>query len=337
MKEAKRLLHHVQMFFQDYLRVQRGVSSQTIYAYRDALKLFLEFLVKHKNRHVTKLSPDDLSAEAVLAFLVHLEEVRHNKTVTRNLRLSAIRTFFRYLASQDTLRSGQHQRVVSLPFKQTSRGTMPYLEILEVQTILNLIGQDSPTGRRDYVLLNVLYNTGARVQEVCDLRVEDVHFETPPVVVLTGKRRKTRIVPLWQETATLLKSYLEERGIAEKAGEIIFVSARGVPLTRFGVRHIIQTRVSAAKGHCPGLIHKKVGPHTFRHTTAMHLLQSGVDLTVIKNWLGHVNLETTHAYVEIDLAMKQKALSAYPPASDAQRLHRIIKQNDDIISWLDAL
>jgi len=337
MKEISKLLHHVQKYFQDYLRVQRGVSAHTIYAYRDALKLFLSFLAKSKNRHVTKLSSDDLNAEAVLAFLIHLEGERGNKTVTRNLRLSALRTFFRYLASQDTLRAGQHQRVISLPIKQTSRGTMPYLEIQEVKTILSLIGQDSASDRRDYVLLSFLYNTGARVQEVCDLRVEDVHFGPPPVVVITGKRRKTRIVPLWQETVTLLKSYLDERGIADKAGEKIFVSARRVPLTRFGVRYIVQRRASAAISQCPDLAHKKIGPHTLRHTTAMHLLQSGVELTLIKSWLGHVKLATTHAYIEIDLAMKRKALSLYSPASDQNRLRRILKQNDNLIEWLNEL
>lgn len=335
MRETKHLLHYVQMFFQDYLRAHRGLSPHTIRAYRDAVKLLLEFLTKYK--HVSKLSLDDLHAEAVLAYLAHLEEVRRNKTVTRNLRLSALRTFFGYLASQDILRSGQYQRVLSIPLKQTSLGVMNYLESREVKTVLGLIDQNLLKGRRDYSLLSFLYNTGARAQEICDLRVENIQLEPPPLVAITGKRRKTRIVPLWHETANLLKSYMEERHVIDKPAERIFASSRGEPLTRFGVRYIIQSRVASAFNHCPGLAQKKVGPHTFRHTTAMHLLQSGVDLTVIKNWLGHVNLSTTHAYVEIDLNMKRKALSACSPASSEDDLRRIVKQNDDIISWLDSI
>lgn len=337
MKESKQLMHYVQRFFQDYLRAHRGLSSNTVFAYRDASKLYLIFLSKHTRSHITKLSLDNLSAETVLAFLSDVEKTRRCTVITRNLRLSALRTFFGYLVTQDTLHANQYQRVVSIPIKRSSHRMMEYLEVEEIRAIMDCIDRNEAIGRRDYALLNFLYNTGARVQEACDLCIQHVWFDSPPLVTITGKGRKTRQVPLWPETAKLLKSYIAECNASRNTLNNVFLNARGQPLTRFGIRYILQTRIAAAVERCPSLSKKKVGPHTFRHTTAMHLLQSGVELTVIKNWLGHVNLETTHAYVEIDLDMKRKALSSCMPACKIENLRHLIKQNDDIISWLESL
>jgi site-specific recombinase XerD len=333
-KGSKQLLHYVQRFFQDYLRVHRGLSNNTVFAYRDAIKLYLIFLSKHTRSHITKLSLDNLNVETVLAFLNDVEKTRGCTVTTRNLRLSALRTFFGYLVTQDTLHASQYQRVISLPIKRSSHHMMEYLEVGEVRAVMDCIDRSEAIGRRDYALLNFLYNTGARVQEACDLCIEHVWFNSPPLVTITGKGRKTRQVPLWPETAILLKSYIAERKASRNN---VFLNARGQPLSRFGIRHILKTRIAAAVEHCPSLSKKKVGPHTFRHSTAMHLLQSGVELTVIKNWLGHVNLETTHAYVEIDLDMKRKALSSCAPPCKTENLRHLIKQNNDIISWLESL
>ena len=337
MNESHLLTHYVQKFFQDYLKAHRGLSSNTILGYRDAIKLFLTFLSKHTQRHISKLSLDDLKAENALAFLSDVEKTRHCSVATRNLRLSVLRSFFEYLITQDTLHAGQYQRVISIPLKQSSHRMMEYLEVKEVKATLDCIDRKVASGRRDYALLNFLHNTGARVQEACDLRIENVHFEPLPLVTITGKGRKTRQVPLWPETAILLKSYIAERGPLMDPMNNVFINARGQSLTRFGIRYIIRSRIAAAADHCPSLAKKKVGPHTFRHTTAMHLLQSGVDLTVIKNWLGHVSLDTTHAYVEIDLDMKRKALSSCAPACNIGNLQHLIKQNNDIICWLESL
>jgi len=276
--KSKELMHYVQNFFQDYLQAHRGLSSNTILAYRDAIKLFLAFLSKHTQSHITKLTLDDLSSENVLAFLIHIEKTRQCTITTRNLRLSALRTLFGYLITQDTVRAGQYQRVVSIPIKQSSHQVMEYLEVNEVKAVIDCIDRNKAAGRRDYALLNFLYNTGARVQEACDLCIEHVHFEPPQLVTITGKGRKIRQVPLWSETATLLKSYIAERRPSSDSLNNIFLNSRGYPLTRFGVRHIIRDRVAAAENNCQSLSKKKVGPHTFRHTTAMHLLQAGVDL-----------------------------------------------------------
>lgn len=331
MKENKQLLQHVQKFFQEYLRAHRGMSPNTVFAYRDVIKLFLLFLMKHTGRKVVGLSLDHLGADAVLAFLDDIE-ARGRSITTRNLRLSALRTFFGYLAVQDPLRAAQYQRVIAIPQKRRSRPLMGYLEAEEVKALLESIDEAKPLGKRDYTLISLLYNTGARVQEICDLKGEAV-AQSPPLVVVTGKGKKTRQVPLWPETASLLANYLNGRDPREK----VFLNARGIPLTRLGIYDIIKRRMKAAVSRCPSLAKKKVSPHTFRHATAMSLLRSGADLNVIKRWLGHVNIETTHAYIEIDMEMKREALAKCTPPTDGNKFSKLIRKNDDIISWLDSL
>jgi len=251
-------MHYVQKFFQDYLKALRGLSSNTIFGYRDAIKLFLAFLSKHTRRHTTKISLDDLSAENVLSFLNDVEKTRRCSVATRNLRLSALRTFFEYLTTQDTVHAGQYQRVIAIPIKQSHHQMVGYLEVKEVKAVLSFIDRKRVSGRRDYALLNFLYNTGARVQEACDLRIEDVHLEPPPLVTITGKGRKTRQVPLWPETSTPLKSYIEERESSQNPLQAVFLNARGQSLTRFGIRYIIRSRIAAAAEDCPSLAKKKV-------------------------------------------------------------------------------
>jgi site-specific recombinase XerD len=338
MNESKALLSLVQSFFQEYLSGQRGLSHNTILAYRDALKLFLSFLVARTGKQAARLQLSDLHAEQVLRFLENSEQERKNCTATRNLRLTALRTFFHYLISEDTIHSGQYQKIVAIPLKRTPRSVMGYLEVAETQAILNSIDRNSPSGRRDYTLFSFLYNTGARVQEAADVKVSALRFASPPIVTITGKGSKARIVPLWQSTAALLLEHVKERRVDNQPDARLFVNARGKPLTRFGIRHILRKRLTATKPNCGSLAEKRVSPHTFRHSTAMHMLQSGVDLTVIQRWLGHVQLATTHGYVEIDLEMKRKALAACAPPDDpADGLQRIIEANKDVISWLESL
>jgi site-specific recombinase XerD len=338
MSETKTLLSLVQAFFQDYLAGQRGLSPNTILAYRDALKLFLAFLAGRSGKPAAKLRLEDLKAEQVLAFLEDVEQKRNNCTATRNLRLAALRTFFQYMISEDTVRAGQYQKIVAIPLKRNPRPVMGYLDIAEVQAILNSIDRDTSTGNRDYALFSFMYNTGARVQEVVDATVGVVRFNSPPIVTLTGKGRKTRIVPLWQTTAATLLGHLKRRGIEKQQDARLFVNARGEPLTRFGVRHILRTRIESVAANCTSLVGRRISPHSFRHSTAMHLLQAGVDLTVIQRWLGHVQLATTHGYVEIDLEMKRKALAACTPPVDVDNgLHKILDENRDVIGWLERL
>jgi site-specific recombinase XerD len=337
MSEAKALLSLVQAFFQKYLVGQRGLSQNTILAYRDALKLFLAFLAGRSGRPAAQLRLEDLTAEQVLAFLDEIEQKRKNCTATRNLRLAALRTFFQYMISEDTTRSGQYQRIVAIPLKRNPRPVLGYLEIDEVQAILNSINRDTSAGNRDYALFSFLYNTGARVQEVIDVTVGAIRFNTPPIVTLTGKGSKTRIVPLWQETAMILLDHIKTRGMQKQEDAHLFVNARGEPLTRFGVRHILRTRIASATAKCARLAGRRISPHTWRHSTAMHLLQAGVDLTIIQRWLGHVQLATTHTYVEIDLEMKRKALAVCSPPVNDNSLRKVLAKNRDVISWLERL
>ena len=336
--ETATFLRLVQGYFQQYLAAQRGVSPHTIAAYRDGLKLYLCFVSSRTGHPVTRLTLNDLTAEIVLAFLDDLETVRQNHIVTRNGRLAALRTFFHYLVTQDPTRAAQYQAVLAIPLKVApARPTMPYLERAEVQAIFDAINRREAQGRRDYVLLHLLYNTGARVQELASATVEHLRLTSPPLLTVTGKGRKMRQIPLWDDTATLVTTHLTDRGVLLTPTAPIVASREGTALTRFGIYKIIQRRVDHARVHCPSLADKRVSPHTFRHTTAMHLLQAGVDLVVVKHWLGHVHLETTHAYIEIDLAMKQQALAAHRPDDLLPTLPDVMTQHADVLHWLESL
>jgi len=337
MNKPNDLLYHIQYFFQTHLSQVRGLSANTVFAYRDTLRLFLEFVAAFKNKPIKKLSLEDLHADSTLAFLEDIENKRKNSTVTRNLRLAALKTFFSYMITKDTLRVGQYQKIISIPQKRTAKPLMGYLEVQEVEAILNAINQNSSCGQRDYVLLKFLHNTGARAQEVCDLSVGTVQLQNPAWVTITGKGRKIRQVPLWPETSDLLKNHLKNKDVLDKEEAKLFVNSRGEKLTRFGLGHIVRKRIVQAIPKCPSLATKKIGPHSFRHTTGMHLLQAGVDLTVIKSWLGHVDLSTTHTYMEIDLQMKRKALSMCHPVGESKKLQQIITKNQDVISWLKTI
>ncbi len=337
MNKQSMLFDYVERFFQDYLKEQRSVSFNTILAYRDTLRLLFNFACQHLGKITVNLEIDDLTLDVVLAFLSHIETSRKNKTTTRNSRLAALKTFFTYLCSQDPIKTVQFQKIVFIPIKRPLKQPADYIQKEQLQALLQSIGRATPLDRRDYCLIYLLYNTGARVSEICDLRVENIRFESPAMISLLGKGRKIRQIPLWKETINLLKDYMIEHRIIQNPQAKIFSSQRGEPLNRFSVRRIIQRRVEAANQSCPHLALKNVTPHTFRHTTAMHLLQAGVDLTVIKSWLGHVNLSTTHDYIEIDLDMKRKALSACVPLEPPEALKKVTDRNRDVIRWLDSL
>ncbi len=326
----------MQAFFTEYLTGHRGLSPNTVKAYRDALKLFFAFICVHNKRATTTLVLEDLTAKVVLEFLADIEKRRGNSVVTRNLRLAAIKALVTYLIGQDLLYAGEYQRIAAIPVKRAPRRIMGYLEVPEVQAILKAIDRGSPSGDRDYVLLSLLHNTGARVQEICDLRIDSLRLDTPAVVTIVGKGRKTRLVPLWKETAQLLRNYLA-RDTTTSPERALFLNARGAPIGRFGVRYILQTRVYEASKNCQSLKDRRVSPHTMRHATAMHLLQAGVDLSIIRSWLGHVSLATTHGYVEIDLEMKRKALAACRAQGKPQNLKPLLDRNRDVIRWLDSI
>jgi site-specific recombinase XerD len=286
-------------FFADYLPRVRGASPHTVRSYRDTFVLLLRFVATRKECSVPELDVDHLGPEEVLDFLHDLEVGRHNIVATRNVRLAAIHAFFRYCAAEHPDRVEQCQRVLAVPFKRTRSRPVAYLEFAEIQAVLAAIDRSTTNGRRDYALLASMFNTGARVQEIVALRVSDLRLESPPHLRLFGKGRKERICPLWPQTAGLLRSLLTERSPQARADQPLFVNHRSGPLTRFGVRYILAKYCTKAREAMPTLATKRLHPHSMRHSTAVHLLRSGVDIVTISQWLGHASVTTTNRYATV--------------------------------------
>ncbi len=327
----------VQQFFTQYLTAQRGLSPNTILSYRDSIKLLLQFAARETGKPPDKLTVEDFDASLILAFLDHLEQTRGNGSHTRNNRLAALRSFFRYVAGQEPTVMERCKRICDIPLKRTAHTTIEYLEDQEVRAILQSVDPNSPNGLRDYALLLFLYNTGARVTEAVELQRTDLHLQPPFQVKLTGKGRKERICPLWPETVSALEAYFGQCDAQASSMSSVFINARGEPITRFGIRYIVCQYAAKAAKTCPSLTSKNVSPHSLRHTTAMHLLQAGNDITVVKDWLGHADVNTTHGYLEIDLDMKRKALQACQ-APDVKAPSKCPRwQSPTILQWLEEL
>ena len=337
MTSADDLAHHLATFFSEHLPGRTGASRHTILAYRDAWKLWLRFAAAKIGRSVVDLRVTDLDVDTALAFLDSLETDRHNAVVTRNHRRTALQAFFRYLGSVAPEYLAHCRRILAIPRKRAPQRTVDYLERAEVETLLAHVDRRTPRGRRDYALLAFLYNSGARVQEAVDLPASALQLDRPYQVRLVGKGRKERICPLWSETAALLRALVGERGIGRDTAAPVFVNAHGQRLTRYGVRHIVNRYVAAAATAEPSLARKRVHPHTFRHACAVHLLQAGVELNLIRSWLGHVSLETTQRYAEIDLAQKRRALDAVTPIGKPGRRQAATWRRESILTWLERL
>ena len=325
----------VRRFLGDYLPHQRAFSTHTIRSYRDSLKLLLQFTAGTMRR-VADLTVGDLMPEQIIAFLDSLEQRRGNDAATRNVRLSAIHSFFDYLGAGWPEHLDQARRVLAITFKRTDHRTIDYLEAEELRTLLAQIDRRTVWGRRDYVLLALMFNTGARVQEVVALQTTDLRLTSPPSVKFFGKGRRERICPLWPETARLLQQHIADTGLDTQSDQTLFRTHRGDPLTRFGARLILQRHVTRAVVVLPALKHKRIHPHSLRHSTAVHLLKSGVDLSTIAHWLGHTSINTTHKYVTIDLAAKRAAIAKAEPVTKSKRLPRWRTEND-LLTWLESL
>ena len=325
---------YIHSFLQDYLTLQKGFSRHTILSYRDTIKLFLTFSAAQKRTSVTNLSLTDLTSTMVVRFLEHLERERGNSQQTRNIRLACLHSFSRYLANHDPRILDSCQHILAIPFKRTLCSSVEYLGLEEMKAILQSVDRSHPDGYRDYTLFSFMYNTGARVQEAISLPASALQLERPYHVRFLGKGRKERLCPLWSETVMLLHSLLKQRGVGPKADALVFVNHRGQSLTRHGVRYLLMKYAKTAARSFPSLERKHIHPHTIRHTTAMHLLQSGVDINTIRAWLGHTNLETTNRYAEINLEMKRKVLDNYLPIAKAKRPW---KNNQRLIQWLESL
>jgi site-specific recombinase XerD len=325
-------------FFEDYLRVQRGLRPGSIRSYRDTLKLFLTHVATTCRQPITRLNLSDLSSDRVLEFLRTIEATRHNKVSTRNQRLAALRTFYRYLAAHHPDMLGEAERVEAIPTKRTSPPETIYLERDEIEALFKALPRQGYLALRDRALLILLYNTGGRVQEIADLRVGDVDLEPPLRARLHGKGDKWRRCPLWPETVELLKQ-LETVRSADSTLPLL-TSRQRRPLTRFGIYKIVKRHTAQLRPSNSQANGRSVSPHAFRHALAVRLLEEGVDLNVIRGWLGHASLDTTHRYAEITLRMKQAAVAAcLPPVepSGAYRASGGWRKDEDLMKWLCSL
>ena len=325
-------------FLTQYLSAQRNLRPNTLKAYRDAFVLLLRFLRDHKGMAIQRVRLDDLTAELVREFLAYLESERQASARTRNQRLAAIHCFFRWLQSEAPQRLLQCQQVLSIPLKRLRLRRIEYLRTSQLKTILDQPNLQARDGRRDAVLLSLLYDAGARVQELCDLRVRDVRLQSPAVVRLLGKGDKERVVPLMASTAELLGAYLEEWGMKNaphRTDDPLFCNRRREPLSRSGVSYILAKYVRLAR-QAGADLPEKITPHVLRHTKAMHMLQSGIPVVLIRDFLGHVDVQTTELYARADLEMKRKALESLPVLVPATGLPPW-KKDADLLDWLRAL
>lgn len=305
--KSESLLGLTESFFQNYLRNTRGASAHTVRAYRDTLKLFYLFVANQKRKPVADLALDDIRADAVLAFLDHVESRRGNSAATRNCRLAAVRSFVQHLLRQDVTRAGQYGCILAIRNKKAIRRAAIYLEPEEARAVIGAIDRRDRNGERDHALLLFLYNTGARVSEALAVRGCDLRLEKPRQVRLLGKGQKERICPLWSETASALRRITRPG----KPDDCLFRNTREEPLTRDGVAYLLRKYLRLAAQHSPALRKQRVTPHVMRHSCAVALLQAGIDVSVIRDYLGHATVATTSRYLTTNLQMKRDVLEAF--------------------------
>ena len=326
----------VESFFIEYLPRQRGASPHTIRAYRDALKLLFTFTAQRHSRDVSSLGLDHLDADAVAAFLDYIEADRSNSASTRNCRRAAIRGFFKHLLRNDPTRSMQYTSVLAIPSKKARQRPSTYLEADDVRAIIAKPDRQTDDGWRDYALLLFLYNCGARVAEATALRWADLQLTPPRQVRLHGKGRKERLLPLWRETADALHRLCGMTTSADQ--QHVFVNHNGQPLTRDGIAYILRKYASAVARDRPTLAHKHVTPHVLRHSCAVALLQSGTDVTVIRDYLGHASVATTGRYITTNLQMKRDAMETFWRHSGIEPANaKPWKPKQDLLAFLQSL
>lgn len=325
----------IHSFFIDHLVTVKGLRQTSIRSYRDTIRMLLCFAATDRNTKITKLAVADLDFDLVVRFLRYLEHDRGNHARTRNQRLAVIHTLFDYIASRHPEMLATCQRVAAIPAKRAAPAETHFLERDEIEDLFKHLPSKGRLASRDRALLLFLYNTGARVQEVADLRVGNLHLREPATVRLHGKGDKWRTCPLWTQTALMLTE-LTNTTNRRASDDAVFVSTTGEPLTRFGLYKIV--RRHAARLDQPRQ-NRTVSPHTFRHTAAVHLLEAGVEVNVIRGWLGHADLSTTNRYAEINTNAKIAALrNTEPPGSSAGPRQRPIWQTDEtLLNWLTSL
>ena len=326
------LLHS---YFLDHLIAVKGLRPGSVRSYRDTIRLLLVFLATQKRCKITRLTLEDLTLERILAFLRHLEEDRGNHIRTRNQRLAAIHSLFEYIAARSPEMLAVCQQVAAIPIKRVAPAETHFLERDEVQALLHQMPNMGRYALRDRALILFLYNTGARVQEAADLRVEHLNLSEHPTVRLHGKGDKWRTCPLWQQTARMLTTLLASQDPPPTPQSAVF-TANGRPLTRSGIYKIVRRHGSMLDD---SRTDRRVTPHMFRHTSAVHMLEAGIEVNVIREWLGHVSLDTTNRYAEINTNTKLAALRATEllDVSEGHRTTPIWRTDETLLNWLSSL
>jgi integrase/recombinase XerD len=326
----------VHSFFMDHLITVKGLRPASVRSYRDTVRLLLCFVAKDKGKKLTKLSVGDLTFETVLAFLRYLEQDRANHVRTRNQRLAALHVLFEYIATREPEMLGTCQQVAAIPSKRAAPAETHFLERDEVEALLKHVPRNGRHALRDRALLLFLYNTGARVQEVSDLRVGHLSLGDGALVRLHGKGDKWRTCPLWRQTNALLTELLEPLGATAAADIPVFRAANGQALTRFGIYKIVRRHAGQFDDARVG---RRASPHLFRHTAAVHMLEAGVEVNVIRGWLGHADLTTTNRYAQITTRAKLEALrnTEPPTTSEGSRPRAIWRTDQAMLDWLASL
>lgn len=322
----------LQAFFTEHLIGQRQASPHTVSAYRDAFRLLLTYVADRSGKSPSRLDFDDLDATTISGFLTHLEHDRGVSAATRNARLAAVRSLFRFASYRHPEHAALIARVLSIPTKRTDRPVVTFLTRPEIHALLTAPDRGAWTGRRDHALLTVAVQTGLRVSELAGLRRADIALGRGAHVRVTGKGRKERVTPLSKHTATVMQTWLDERG--GRPDDPLFAGPSGHPLGRDAIRKLVIKHATTATTRCPSIASKHVGVHTLRHSCAMNLLQAGVDLATIAIWLGHEDLRTVQIYLHADLAMKERALArTAPPDTDPGRY----RPSDSLLTFLTNL
>jgi site-specific recombinase XerD len=324
----------IRRFLLEYLVDERNLAHNTQASYRDALILLLPFAAESLGKHIDQLCIEHISADIVRRFLLKLEKERGCSISTRNQRLAAIHSLARFIGERSPEHIAWLTEIHSISFKKTSKpATMAYLDKLEMNALLDAHNRDTPQGLRDYTLLLFLYNSGARASETANLTIKDLDLGNPPSVKLVGKGGKARRCPLWPHTASNLGTLVLRRA----SHEPVFLNCRKQPITRFGIRALVKRSAQSASRKLPSLRTKQTSTHTIRHTTAVHLLRSGVDINTIRAWLGHVSIDTTHIYAEVDLEMKAKALAQCEIPASASNRSNLWSKDPELMAFLKSL
>ncbi len=325
---------YVQLYFTKFLTLQRGMNPNTVASYSDAISLFLVFCAEKKKIRPEKLTFQRINKSIVEEFCNWLETERKNSISTRNQRLGAIHAFFSYAMIEEPAYAALCRDILSIGMKKQPQVPPKYLSIDELKLLLNLPDRASHQGRRDIVLLTLLYDTAARVQELIDLQVGDIHFKSYPTVALCGKGNKTRIVPIMPETAKMVDGYIKENQLNNNPSNVIFTNRAGTKLTRAGINYILDKYIQKARDKSPDLFKADITPHTIRHSKASHLVQSNINIYYIRDFLGHVSVKTTEIYATCNPEFTRKAIENASVELTKDDGYYDINKKDELLSFL---